>query len=393
MATVTVVIVGGSFAGLKIAHALLKDVPNVKIVVINPSRSWYFPIAAPRIFAKPTAFRPEQYLIPITDILAKYPSEKVEFIAGTATAIDVTAKTVSLTETGSENTKSLSYDYLVIASGSTTDATTGKITGTPMPFKQTGRDDMNELIESSQQLIQNAKEIVIAGAGPIGVELAGELAEAVEQNGKAGQVSITLVSATDRVLPSLKSSGSTAARQLLEQKKIKVITSRRVTGVEELTPSDGTKKSWTVSLDNGDKLSADLYIPTTGVVPNNSFIPAQFLDKDGWVKVDKELRVQGEDSKASLPIYAAGDITNNWQRFSFKAVEQAGVAAANLKADILGKGGRKTYDQGEAVMMVVPVGEAGGTGQIFGMTPWSFMVRMIKGKDFFVSKAASLIGA
>lgn len=315
----------------------------------------------------------------------------MEFIAGTATAIDATAKSVSVTETGSENAKSLSYDYLVIASGSTTDATTGKITGTPMPFKQTGRDDMKQVIEASQQLVQNAKEIVIAGAGPIGVELAGELAEAAAQNGKAGQLSITLVSATDRVLPSLKPGASTAAKKLLEQKKIKVITSRRVADVEEATPSDGTKKSWTVALDNGDKLPADLYIPTTGVLPNSRFIPAQFLDKDGWVKVDKELRVQGDDSNASLPIYAAGDITNNSQRLAFKAAEQAGVAAANLKADILGKGGRKTYDQGEAVMMVVPVGEAGGTGQLFGMTPWSFMVRMIKGKDFFVSKAASVV--
>jgi NADH dehydrogenase FAD-containing subunit len=391
MAPVNVVIVGGSFAGLNIAHSLLKDVPNVKIVLINPSRSWYFPIAAPRILAKPSAFRSEQYLIPIKDILAKYPSDKVEFIAGTATAIDATAKTVSVTETGSENAKSLSYDYLVIASGSTTPATTGKITGTPMPFKQTNRDDMKQLIESSQQLVQDAKEIVIAGAGPIGVELAGELAEAAMHNGKAGQVSITLVSATDRVLPTLKAGGSAAAKQLLEQMKIKLITSRRVTGVEEATPSDGTKQSWTISLDNGDKLSADLYIPTTGVLPNSSFVPAQFLDKDGWVKVDKELRVQGDDGKASLPIYAAGDITNNWQRLAFKAGAQAAVAAANIKADILGKGGRKIYDQGEAVMMVVPVGEAGGTGQVFGIRPWSFMVRMIKGKDFLVSKALSAV--
>ncbi|KAJ5115536.1 Apoptosis-inducing factor [Penicillium atrosanguineum] len=227
MGPANVVIVGGSFAGLNIAHALLKDVPNVKIVLINPSRSWYFPIAAPRIFAKPTAFRSEQYLVPIKDILAKYSSDKVEFIAGTATAIDATAKTISVTEMGSENARSLCYEYLVIASGSTTDATTGTITGTPMPFKQTGHNNMKQLIEASQQLVQNAKEIVIAGAGPIGVELAGELAEAAAQNGKAGQVSITLVSATDRVLPSLKRGGSTAAKQLLEQKKVNVITSRR----------------------------------------------------------------------------------------------------------------------------------------------------------------------
>jgi NADH dehydrogenase FAD-containing subunit len=110
------------------------------------------------------------------------------------------------------------------------------------------------------------------------VELAGELAEAVEQSGS--KASITLVSGTDRVLPMLKSSASSAARKMLEQKKVKIVTSKRVMGVE--TPADDGS-NWTVSLEGGDKLSADLYIPTTGVVPNNSFIPAEFLDKDGWV--------------------------------------------------------------------------------------------------------------
>ena len=154
---------------------------------------------------------------------------------------------------------------------------------------------------------------------------------------------------------------------------------------------DGASKSWVVSLDNGDKLVTDLYIPTTGVIPNNGFIPSQFLDKDGWVKVDKELRVQSSEGSSPLPIYAAGDITNNSMRLALKALEQARVVATNIKADILGHGERKTFDQGESVMMVVPIGESGGTGQIFGMVPFSFMVRMIKGNDYFTSKAPTYL--
>lgn len=387
MAPVNVVIIGGSFAGLNVAHTLLKDVPDVKIVLINPSPSFYFPIAAPRFLAKPESFRTEQYLFPIKDLFAKYPSDSLEFILGTATAIDATDKTVSVTADGGKS-QSVAYDYLVIASGSTTHATMGSITGFSVPFKQSGRDDMTQLIEAAQRQIEDATEIVIGGAGPIGVELAGELGEAAMQRGK--NVSITLVSATDRVLPMLKSSGSAAAQQLLEQKKIKVITSKKVVGVETTVDND-EKKSWTVLLDDGDRLSADMYIPTTGVFPNNRFIPAEFLDENGWVKVDKELRVQSSSSSSPLPIYAPGDINNNWMRFSYKAVEQAGVAAANLKADILGKGCRKTYDQGESILMVVPVGEFGGTGQLFGITPWSFMVRMLKGKDYFIGKAHSMV--
>lgn len=384
--TIDIVIIGASFAGLHIAHSVLRDVPDAKVTLINPSTSFFWNIAAPRIVAKPTAFRSDQYLLPIKEAFASYLTEAFEFIPGTATEIKPTEKTVTVKPNNAE-AKTLSYDYLVIASGSTTSATSGSITGTSIPFKPTGNDDIERLIEAAQGHIAGAKEIVIGGAGPIGVELAGELAEAVEQSVNAGKVSITLVSATDRVLPMLKPSASAAARKLLEHKKIKILTSKRVSGV--VTPEDDGSK-WTVNLEGGDNLSADLYIPTTGATPNNNFIPKQFLDENGWVTVNKEMRVLSTDG-SKLPIFAAGDITNNSMRLSFKAVEQAQVAAANLKAEIVGATPIKTYEQKGSIMMVVPVGESGGTGQVFGVVPFSFMVKMIKGKTYFLEKAASIL--
>lgn len=386
MAPINIVVIGGSFAGLHIAHSVLRDVPEAKVVLINPSTSFFWNIAAPRIITKPKAFRPEQYLLPIKDTFAGYRPDAFEFVLGVATAIDPVAKSVAVNPNTGDS-KILSFDYLVIASGSTTSATTGSLTGTSIPFKPPGHNNIKQLIESAQEHIAGAKEIVIGGAGPIGVELAGELAEAVEESGNAGKVTITLVSATDRVLPMLKHSASSAARKMLEQKNIKLVTSKRVVGVE--TPADDSS-SWTVSLEGGDQLSADLYIPTTGVTPNNSFIPPQFLDKDGWVTVNNEMRVQSTDG-STLPIFAAGDITNNSMRLSFKATEQAHVAAGNLKAAIVGGTAIKTYNQGDNIMMVVPIGEAGGTGQIFGFVPFSFMVKMIKGKHYFIEKAASTV--
>ncbi|KAK9848824.1 hypothetical protein MYU51_015387 [Penicillium brevicompactum] len=385
-ASIDIVVIGGSFAGLHIAHSVLRDVPDAKVTLVNPSSSFFWNIAAPRIVAKPTAFRPNEYLLPIKDAFASYRPDAFEFIPGIATAIETSAKTVSVKPNEGE-AKTLSYDYLVIASGSTTSATNGSLTGTSIPFKQSNHDDMAQLIEAAQGHIAGAKEIVIGGAGPIGVELAGELAEAVEQSGNAGKVSITIVSATERVLPMLKTSASSAARKQLEHKKVKVLTSKRVVGVE--TPAEEGSK-WVVNLEGGDKLSADLYIPTTGVTPNNSFIPAQLLDQDGWVTVGKDMRVKSADG-SKLPIFAAGDITNNSMRLSFKATEQAQVAAANLKADIVGGTAYKSYEQGDSIMMVVPVGEAGGTGQIFGFVPFSFMVKMIKGKHYFIDKASGAV--
>lgn len=372
----TVVIIGASFAGAPIAHSLLKDVKTVRVILINPSPTFYFCIAGPRIVAKPTAFRPEQYLIPIESAFKKYPSGSFEFIQGRATAINPEDKSVIV-----DGQTTIQFDYLVIAAGSTTPSTTRS--DIPIPFKQSNADNMETLIKNAQQAISAASQIVIAGAGPIGVELAGEVAEAAQKQGKS--VKITLVSASDRVLPMLKTSGSKAAETLLTQKNVTIISSCKVT--DAVLSTNGT---WNLSLSNGKQLSADLYIPTTGTLPNSSFVPQQWLDTHGWVKVNQELRVQGGQN-APLPVYAAGDITNNSMRLSFKATEQAAVVAANIKNDILGsKYKRRVYDEGDSIMMMVPVGASGGTGQLFGMTPWSFMVKAIKGKDFFCLQSAFL---
>ncbi|KAJ9254623.1 hypothetical protein DTO207G8_3469 [Paecilomyces variotii] len=380
MVSKTVVIIGASCAGIPIAHALLKDSPSVKVILINPASTFYFMIAAPRILAKPKAFRPEQYLLPIEREFTRYPKSAFEFVLGVATSISADEKTVTV-----NSERVISFDYLVIASGSTT-RTMQDDSGMLIPFKAPKSNNVQTLIEEAQQKISQATKIIIAGAGPIGVETAGEIAEAAEHRG--ADVHITLISATDRLLPMLKPRASEVAEYQLKEKKVEIIKSRKATGAVR----SADLSTWTVSLDNGQSLHADIYIPTVGVIPNNDFIPQEFLDPQGWVKVDKEQRVQaGNGSK--LPIFAAGDITNNSMRLSFKAAEQAAVVAANLKAEIAGKGRRRTYDQGNSIMMLVPVGSSGGTGQMFGWTPWSSMVKVIKGKDFLVSRARSMIAA
>ncbi|KAL4895035.1 hypothetical protein BDV59DRAFT_174340 [Aspergillus ambiguus] len=381
MTDVNIVVIGASFAGIPIAHSLLKSIPSIHLTLVNPSPTFYFPLAAPRILAKPTAFRPDQYLIPIEDAFSQYAPNTFTFIKGKATSMDAKGKTVTI-----DDQKVIPFDYLVIASGSTTESTTTK-ESTPIPFKQSNCDNMGSLITDAQNKISNASKIVIGGAGPIGVELAGELAENAENLRRA--VSITLISATDRVLPMLKPSGSEAALNPLRRKNVTVRTSRKVTGTCQIAGSE----SWEVTLDNGERLEADMYISATGVIPNNNFIPRQFLDEQGWVKLDKELRIFGHPEEPPLPIFAAGDITAHSMRMSFKAQEQAAVVADNITAEILGQTTRRSYDQGTGVLMLVPVGSCGGTGQLFGFTPWSVMVWLIKGRDFFISKARSAVYA
>ncbi|KAG2421597.1 hypothetical protein HFD88_005572 [Aspergillus terreus] len=376
-----IVIIGASFAGIPIAHSLLEDV-TCEVILINPSPTFYYTVASPRIMAKPTAFHTEDYLIPIRSTFDRYSPDSFDSVEGRVRSIELDQHSVTL-----DNGASIPFDYLVISSGSTTQSTVRE--DVPVPFKQSNLHNMETLIKNAPDAISSASSIVNGGAGPIGVELAGEIAEAAEQRGEI--VEITIVFASHTALPMLKDSASKAAESLLAQKKVRLIRSCKVTSACMSTDN----KIWDITLGSGDQITADLYIPTTGVVPNNSFIPRELLDDGGWVKVNSELRVL-IDHDEQHPIYAAGDITNNSMRLAFKAAEQAAVVAANIKNDILGhnlKTKRRVYDQGKSVVMVVPVGASGGTGQLLGATLWSFMVKYLKSSDFFISKALSMIKA
>lgn len=380
--SITIVVIGAAVAGIKVSHGVLKQVPTAKVILVNSHKDYYFNIATPRVMAKPDAFSANQYLYPITDIFKKYSKESFEFVQGTATEIDADSKTIKIEKSAKS---SVSYDYLVIASGSTTHAAIGQDSAL-VPFKSTNSVDLPAAIDTAQKAIGNAKSIIIGGAGAVGVEFAGELAEAFAS--KKEKSTITLVSASDHVLPKLKKQAGAAAENLLKSNGVKLIPSKKV----EKAELDQSSQQWTVTLDGGEKLTADLYVSATGVIPNNNFIPPVFLNKEGWLDVDDQMRVKAAvTGKGKCSIYGIGDITSYPYRDGYRISDQAPIVVSNLKEEITGKGTRATYAPKDKTMAIVPVGKSGGTGQIGGWVPWSFLVAYVKGRDFLVSRASSFI--
>ncbi|GAQ46237.1 AMID-like mitochondrial oxidoreductase [Aspergillus niger] len=423
--TITIPIIGASITGLTTAHSLLSHFTTsnnttknkgtkIKILLINPTPTFYWAIAAPRILTKPTAFTESQYLIPIADGFTKYSPDVFEFILGRATSLDFENKVLNVEEcTDAKTSREIKYNYLVIASGSTPSAAStealfpgegGEKEIYPFKLSPTSTTTITEAIQSAQTTISTAKRITIIGAGPIGVEIAGELGDLITPSSSPSEgedkekKEITLISSTPRILPTLKPSASETATSLLTNKGVRVLTDRKVISV-----SSKEQGGYELKLNNGETLETDIYIPTIGVLPNSSYIPPEVLDERGWVRVDSELKVSGVEG-----VYAAGDITTHTQKLSFKADEMAGVVVGNLVDDIntsngvgnggkgrgwwrCGGGGRKTYDEGNDVMMVVPVGTSGGTGQAFGWVLVSFMVWLAKGRDYFIWKAKGYV--
>ena len=75
------------------------------------------------------------------------------------------------------------------------------------------------------------------------------------------------------------------------------------TKVTDLVQTANNQQQLTLS--GGDKMITDLYIPTFGLIPNSSYVPAKFLNADGYVVVDRHLQVKGTEN-----VWAVGDVSD-----------------------------------------------------------------------------------
>jgi NADH dehydrogenase FAD-containing subunit len=381
---VSVIVIGGSHAGLAVSQKLLRQTPKAAITLISPSDEYYFNIAAPRFLVKPKCLPPSKYLYSIPDAFRDYPAGSFTFVKGLVTKIDYTTKSVAVAlsagSLAAAAVSSYSFDYLVIASGSSTPATLGQ-EGVRLPFKATAFEDIRKAIYEAQAKLAGAQRVVIGGAGPLGIEIAGELAEA------PGSKKITLVSRPNVLLEGTTAAMQRTAMSLLKWKNVDILTG---TTVEEAVYEPDTQ-TWKVKLSTGKTYTADAYIATTGTVPNNEFIPKGCLNSQGWVNVDEQLRVV-ENGVSRNDTYAVGDITCHPYRLLSRVSLQGQTVASNIAAAIERNSRIMTYStEAQKKMMVVPVGQSTGTRHLGGWTLFGCLVWFFKGKDFLTYEAPKFL--
>ncbi|KAG9594778.1 FAD/NAD(P)-binding domain-containing protein, partial [Aureobasidium melanogenum] len=372
------VINGGSFAGIRTAHGILKQIPTARVTLINPSSQFFYNIASPRILAKSSAFQPEQYLINIPNLLARHDSTLFRFVEGLATAIDEQHRVVKLA-----NLDKIPYDYLIIASGSTTQPTEG-LDSDMAPWKARQDGQTLECMMESQKNIAAAEYIVTCDAGPVGVKFAGEIADVLRKDGK--NRSVTLISGTTTILPRVDERVGRHAMAILTRQGVKVVRESKVV----LAHRDISSSKGTINLQEGTTMSSDCFISTTGLLPNNKFLPSHFLDEQGWTKVDMYLRaVSAVATNENLSrVYAIGNIVAYQPRTVRALNEQLPVILATLEADLHAMSpGEKlslTYPPSPITSIMIPIEDSAGTGLIFGMVPWELVIWLIKGRNFLI---------
>ncbi|RKP26171.1 hypothetical protein SYNPS1DRAFT_28123 [Syncephalis pseudoplumigaleata] len=165
-------------------------------------------------------------------------------------------------------------------------------------------------IEEEQHHVQQAKSILVIGAGPVGCETACEIAATFP--GKK----VMLVGAHARVLPRWAPAVSAAMAARLKELKVKVYLDERV------TPVPGHAGKYRAAA-GGRSFRADYAIMATGGTLNTGFLPASWLDDQQRVVTRPTLQIQQNDT-----IFAAGDIAGTVGRKNAFAAMCAGLCVA-----------------------------------------------------------------
>lgn len=299
MPTHEILIVGANFGGLPVAHYLLRHtIPALQnhhpsqayhVSLLSPSTHHLFKVAAPRVVIAPSKIPTNKIFLPIADGFASYAVDQYTFIQGTATEVSASTRTVTATLPDGHSTEDLRYDTLIIATGTTSASPLWTLHGDH-------RLSENALKDIHKKLAA-AKSILVVGGGPAGVETAAEAGE----NFSGAQ--ITLFSGGERILPRLKPSVSASAEGKLTRLGVKVQHRLRVVNATE--DEEGKTR---VELSDGNARVVDVYINATGGRPNSAFLPTEWVDKDGRVRVDGQtLRGNGEGMAG---VYAIGDVAS-----------------------------------------------------------------------------------
>ncbi|KAH0595213.1 hypothetical protein MHUMG1_06962 [Metarhizium humberi] len=151
-------------------------------------------------------------------------------------------------------------------------------------------DNTFDRIHTLQRRVARVETIVVAGGRLTGAETAGEIGY---QYGRKGKKEVYLI--YNNELPF----SPAVMESLVPKTAVTKATTRGRDTVLELRHADGTTKT----------LTAQDYLPTTGMTPNASFVPKGMLDKNGYIRQMPFLRADGY--KNIFVVGNAGNLENN----------------------------------------------------------------------------------
>ncbi len=296
-----VIIIGGGFAGLKLANSLSND-DAFEILLIDRNNYHQF---QPLFYQVATAgLDASNISFPLRKAFQK--SKNITFRLAEVKEIQPALNKV-VTDIGEFN-----YDVLVVATG----ATTNFFGNTQIQENSFAMKSTVEAIQLRHRLIQNFEDalmakdaedlkkymnIVVVGGGPTGVEVSGAIAEMrrnvlpkdyPELDFK--QMNIHLVEGSPKTLAAMSEKSSAQSKKYLEKLGVDVRTNTVVKSY------DGE----TAVLSTGDTINAKILIWSAGITGNLlPGIDPSLVVRGNRIKVDRTNKIIGSEN-----IYAIGDI-------------------------------------------------------------------------------------
>ncbi|UJR31621.1 hypothetical protein I4U23_019103 [Adineta vaga] len=271
------------------------------------------------------------------------------------------------------------FEYLVIATGSSY-AFPGKIA-------EIESSSAINLFNNLQEKIKQSEQILIIGGGPVGIELAGEIA--TDFPGK----DITLIHNQSTLLQPKIFQDNFYARlqENLEKLHIKIILNDGIQLLDEHNKSNMKYiegRQTYVTEKNKRTITADLTFLCTGAHVNsksiiNGPLKVKLNPQTGRLIVNDYLQVDGYDK-----IFAIGDISDKEAKFAYIATEQANYVAQLITLIDKKKSYPKPYQKHLYPLMLLTIGRHGGVGQLPTSNKTligNLIVKHFKSKDIFTS--------
>lgn len=352
----SVVVLGGGYGGHTVAK-LLDDVADVTLV--DPSDSFMHNVAALRALVEPEWL--DRIFVPYRRLLVNG-----RFLRDRAVAVDGRQVTLA---SGAR----LEPDYLVLATGSSY----------PFPAKidEPAAETAKARAREAHEALSGARRVLLVGAGPVGLELAGEIKSAFP--GK--HVTIADV-APDILTGPYDQALRDELRAQLDKLGVELKLGSPLRGLPDASPA--TAAPVAVTTEAGEELSADIWFRCFGVTPHTGYLRgslAETLDAQGHLRVDEHLRVRGQDR-----VFAIGDLADADRNMAAYAGIQGDLLAANIRTLITGEGELTAYER-QPPMIVVPLGPEAGAGQLPGYDGIAGpeATSEIKGRAMFVERSTA----
>ncbi|ABK71587.1 NAD(P)/FAD-dependent oxidoreductase [Mycolicibacterium smegmatis] len=373
-----VVIIGSGFGGLTAAKTLKRADVDVKLIARTTHH-----LFQPLLYQVATGIISEGEIAPATRVILRK-QKNAQVLLGDVTHIDLENKTVDSVLLG--HTYSTPYDSLIIAAGAGQSYFGNDHFAEFAPGMKSIDDALElrgrilgafEQAERSSDPVRRAKLLTftVVGAGPTGVEMAGQIAELADQTLRGSfrhidptEARVILLDAAPAVLPPMGEKLGKKARARLEKMGVEVQLGAMVTDVDRngitVKDSDGTIrriesacKVWSAGV-SASPLGKDL-AEQSGVE----------LDRAGRVKVQPDLTLPGHPN-----VFVVGDMAavEGVPGVAQGAIQGGRYAAKIIKREVSGtspkirtpfeyfdKGSMATVSRFSAVAKVGPVEFAG----------------------------------